>query len=58
MNPLGSIPQICNCMSCGKICCEMEVGVSCTFCGAPLPIAAGMGKKAVANVRVCVTCDV
>lgn len=43
--------MICNCMGCGKICCEMEVGSTCTFCGATLPIAAGMGKKAVANAR-------
>ena len=46
-----SFPQMGNCLSCGKICCEMEAGTTCTFCGAVLTTIPNLGKKTIANVR-------
>ena len=53
--PLLNLPscpvamQLCNCLCCGKIICEMEAGHTCTFCGSVLSIS-GMGKKAITKV--------
>lgn len=41
----------CNCINCGKIICESEVGRVCSFCGADLPRAISMSDREIDLIK-------